>query len=517
MTSSTRRFLLDEQPEVFLSTAAISRAVGRAVKAGNARKLGPRLYTRNTTEPLEAVARRNWQRIAGFYFPDAVVVDRSAFEAMPSEDSSLFLDAGPSYSRRKPVKLPGLTLRPRRGPGPVAGDMPFMDSLHFSGPGRKFLENMRPSRAVPGEVSRTLSRGELEDEMTRFAAARGSGSLNAIRDQARAAAGATGAATEMAELDDLIGAVLGTRDSALSTSAALAHQRGAGFDPRRLDQFEALQARLLQMPLPERPEQPDSLPALSFIEAYFSNWIEGTVFGLDEAEGIVFRGAIPDGRNEDAHDVLGTFELVNDQAARSRVPPDPASLLDLLRSHHRVMLDRRPAARPGAFKAKPNEAGGHLFVHPDLVVGTLNEGFRYFEPLPAGLAQAIFLMYLVVEVHPFVDGNGRVARVLMNACLTAAGMQRIVIPLSYRDDYLQGLRALSNGADPRPLVRVLDFAQEYTAAIDWGELRRAEAMLRETNAFVPPELADERGLRLQMPAENHRRAPGDAEAGGARQ
>lgn len=517
MTPPTRRFLLSEQPEVFPSTSATSRAVGRAVNAGQARKIGPRLYTRTTAEPLESVARRNWQRIAGFYFPDAVVVDRSAFEAMPSEDSSIFLDAGPSYSRRKPVKLPGLTLRPRCGPGPVAGDMPFMDSLHFSGPGRKFLENLRPSRAGTDEVSRTLSRSELEDELTRLAAARGSDSLNGIRDQARAAADAIEADAEMAELEDLIGAVLGTRDSALSTSAAQAHQRGSGFDPRRLAPFEALQARLLQIPPPERPEQPDSLPTISFFEAYFSNWIEGTVFRLDEAEGIVFRGAIPDGRGEDAHDVLGTFELVNDRAARSRVPRDPASLLDLLRSHHRVMLDRRSAARPGAFKARPNEAGGHLFVHPDLVVGTLNEGFRYFEPLPEGLAKATFLMFLVAEVHPFTDGNGRVARVLMNACLTAAGMQRIVIPLSYRDDYMQGLRALSNGGDPRPLVRVLDFAQEYAAAIDWSDLRVAEGTLRETNAFVPPELADERGLRLLMPAEDQGGTPGGAEVGGARQ
>lgn len=64
MTVPTRTFLLDEQPEVFLSTAEISRVVGSAVRAGRARKLGNRLYTRNTDEPLENIARRNWQRIA---------------------------------------------------------------------------------------------------------------------------------------------------------------------------------------------------------------------------------------------------------------------------------------------------------------------------------------------------------------------------------------------------------------------------------------------------------------------
>jgi hypothetical protein len=47
---------------------------------------------------------------------------------------------------------------------------------------------------------------------------------------------------------------------------------------------------------------------------------------------------------------------------------------------------------------------------------------------------------------------------------------------------------------------VLDFAQAYAAAIDWSDLRTAESMLEQTNAFLTPEDADERGLRLELPA-----------------
>jgi Fic/DOC family protein len=491
--------LLTEQPEVFSSTAATSRAVGAAVRRGEARKVGPRVYTRNTEDPLEDVVRRNWQRIAAAYFPDAVVVDRSAFEARPSDDGSLFLDAGPDYSARRPVRLPGLTLRARQGAGPVDGDMPFMEDLHFSGQARKFLDNLRPSRVRGEGVARTLSRAEIEDELTRIAAQRGADALNELRDRAREIATALDAEREMSLLDDLIGAVQGTRDVELATAAARAQRQGMGFDPRRMELFETLQAHLLRDPQPKRLEQPDSLRALSFIEAYFSNWIEGTEFAVDEAEEIVFKGAIPEGRFEDAHDVLGTFELVNDPGRRARVPGDPEDLLALLRSHHGQMLERRPTARPGSFKAKPNQAGGTTFVHPDLVEGTLSEGFRYLEPLPAGLARATFMMFLVSEVHPFTDGNGRVARVLMNAELTAVGEQRITIPISYRDNYLQGLRALSRNGNPRPLVRILDFAQRYAAAIDWSDLDTAKGMLSRTNALVPPDVADEKGLRLVLP------------------
>lgn len=500
MAELTRTFSLEDQPEVFTSTAATSRAVGTAVRAGKARKLGPRLYTRNVDEPPESVVRRNWQRIAAAYFPGAVVVDRSAFEAKPSADGSLFLDAGPAYTARRPVRLPGLTLRPRPGPGPVAGDMPFMEGVHFAGPGRRFLDNLRPSRARDEQVPRTLSRPEIEDELVRAAMLRGVTALNELRDRARAVAPALDAEEQMGLLDELIATVQGTGDAELATAAARAHRRGEGFDPRRLELFEALQGCLLNEPQPELPEHPDSLPALSFFEAYFSNWIEGTEFALDEAEEIVFTGQIPENRLEDAHDVLGTFEVVDDPVKRAQVPDDAESLISLLRSHHAQMLGRRPAVNPGSFKLRRNQAGGTVFVHPDLVTGTLTEGFRYLEPLPAGPARAIFMMFLVSEVHPFADGNGRVGRVLMNAELTVAGQQRIVIPLPYRDNYLQGLRALSRNGNPRPLVRVLDFAQRYAAAIDWSDLETAKAQLAETNAFLPPDVAEEEGLRLVLPA-----------------
>jgi Fic family protein len=137
---------------------------------------------------------------------------------------------------------------------------------------------------------------------------------------------------------------------------------------------------------------------------------------------------------------------------------------------------------------------------PELVPGTLVEGFRFYEALPEGLSRAIFLMFLISEVHPFTDGNGRVGRVVMNAALSVVGAQRIVIPLSYRDDYLQGLRALSRSDDPRPLIRVLDYAQSYASRIAWNDLRTAERMLEETNAFITPDVAEETGRRLKLPS-----------------
>jgi fido (protein-threonine AMPylation protein) len=491
---------ISDLPEVFHSNAAISRKVGRAVKAGGARKLGPRLYTRNMSEPLEQVARRNWQRIAAGYFPGAVVVDRSAFDAMPTKDGSVFLDVGPERTRREAIQLPGLTLRPRLGPGPVEGDMAFMDGLHFSGPGRKFLDNLRVSRTRNGAPARTLSRAEVEEQLARIVSLRGKSALNESRDAARRVAPALGAESEMETLEDLIGAVLGTRSATLASAVARAHGRDEGFDQRRIELFETLAAELRQQLPPILREHPGDHSNLAFFEAYFSNYIEGTEFRVAEAEEIVFGHHIPADRPEDAHDVLGTYELIDDDSKRRRVPGNADEFIHQLRADHAVILGGRARARPGQFKESRNQAGGTSFVHPDLVVGTLIEGFRQYRALPEGLPRAVFMMFLIAEVHPFTDGNGRTARVFMNAELTAAGLQRILIPISYRADYLQSLRALSLGGNPRPLVRVLEFAQRYAVGIDWDDLREAERMLATSNAFVLPEVADRERKRLRLPS-----------------
>ncbi|HSS32195.1 MAG TPA: Fic family protein [Solirubrobacterales bacterium] len=497
MSPAKRTFSLSEQPEVFATSTATSAAIRRAVATGDARKFAGRLYTWNVEDSLERIGLRNWQRIVAHHFPAAVVVDRSALEAKPAADGSLFLDAGPDYAGRRPTRVPGLVLRPRRGPGPAPGDMPYMGFFMSSRP-RALLDNMRRSSARGG-VARTLSRGEVEAELSRTAEQRGERALNELRDQAQDLAPKLGRRDEMEALDDLIGAVLGTRDHPLETDAARARRAGISFDRHRVELFSELQAALLQAPLPSRPERPASFPALAFFEAYFSNWIEGTEFELDEAEEIVFARVLPEDRLEDAHDVLGTFDLVNDSQARRQLPEGPDSFLEMLRSHHARMLERRPQARPGAFKSRPNQAGGTTFVAPDLVIGTLVEGYRFYEPLPDGLGRAVFLMFLISEVHPFADGNGRVGRVFMNAALSAASEQRIVIPLSYRDNYLGGLRALSRSGDPRPLIRVLDYAQRYAARIDWSDQAIAERALAATNAFIPPDVAEDLGKRLQLP------------------
>jgi hypothetical protein len=298
--------------------------------------------------------------------------------------------------------------------------------------------------------------------------------------------------------------VLGTRDDNLASERAKARGAGTPFDPERLKLFEALHIELRSTAPFSRPAEQRTAGArsvLAFYEAYFSNFIEGTEFDVNEAADIVFNNVIPRDRPEDAHDVLGTWQIVSDPVEMAKTPRDPAMLLSLMQSRHALLMSARPDKQPGRFKTEANRAGSTLFVAPDQVEGTLARGFEYYDSLETPFARAVFMMFLVSEVHPFVDGNGRIARIMMNAELVTAGEERIIIPTVYRSNYLTALKAMSQSSHPTPIVRTLDFARKWVAAVPWTDLESSRGVMESCYAFVDPTEADDRGIRLRLPAQ----------------
>lgn len=469
-------------PEVFVSHTAISNAVHQAVARGQLRKLATRLYTRNQDEDPTRLILRNWYYLLPSYYPDALIADRTALENRPASDGSVFLIS----AKKRDTALPGLTFRPRSGPGALDSDRPFIGGARLSSTARAYLENMRGSRARDGRVARTLARGEIEGRIDTLIRQQGEAAANRLRDEARAIAPQLGLEKEFEAFSAIVGALLGTRTEPMHTPAGKARAAGNPFDPDRLNVFEKLFAALreripVDRPAPQRPAEANS--TLAFFDAYFSNFIEGTEFTVKEAEDLVFRGVIPTERPADAHDVLGTFRVVSDLNEMRRTPNSVEEFVEFLRRRHATIMEGRPDRSPGAFKNLPNRAGLTFFVAPELVHGTLERGFEFLRALEHPHQRAVFMMTLVGEVHPFVDGNGRIARVMMNSELVAGGQERIIIPTAYRVDYLTALKAFSSNAEMTPLLRMLDYAQRYTHAINWSSLDHAGGMLDESGAF----------------------------------
>ena len=163
-------------------------------------------------------------------------------------------------------------------------------------------------------------------------------------------------------------------------------------------------------------------------------------------------------------------------------------------------MQGRPDVSPGQFKNRANRAGPTVFVAPEAVHGTLERGFAIYRDLPSAFHRAVLMHGLVAEVHPFADGNGRLARIMMNAELVSSNEERIVIPTVYRGNYVAALRALSAGNSAEPAVRMLAYAWRFTAAVDWAGLPETAEQLRACHAFEEEMSAEEKSVRLQFPA-----------------
>ena len=134
-------------------------------------------------------------------------------------------------------------------------------------------------------------------------AAAGVEGLNRVRDDARRIAPALNRADQQKTLDRIIGALAGTREADLVAPTAQARARGRPYDSDRVALFEDLAAAVQRDSEPSRPPKPrdgTGHATLAFFEAYFSNYIEGTGFTVEEAEGIVFKGHVPQERPADA-------------------------------------------------------------------------------------------------------------------------------------------------------------------------------------------------------------------------
>lgn len=488
---------------VFFGDVASAATLSRATKDGRIRRLAAGLYSADLrSEPAELIARNRWAVVARFV-PDAVIADRSAAEGgMPVAGVLTVV----SSERTEDVKLPGLIVAPRRGAGPLGDDNDWPEGLHLTSDARTLVENLAVSRGRAGRPARTLSRDELEDWVVRTAQRRPEGWLETLRPRALELCEQLGVPERRDAVADIIGAVAGTREARAGAGRLLA-ARAAGleYDPDRITRFDELASYLADTP--PTLDVPDQLPALTgetstslpFFEAYFSNFIEGTEFSIDEAEAIVESGEIPQERPEDAHDVLGTFEAVHDPVLRAATPATLEELFELLDRRHRLVMGGRPDKRPGQFKDKPNQAGSYVFVAPTLVEGTLVEGYKRLADLPPGFARAAFELFLISEVHPYDDGNGRVARAAMCAELSAVDQARIAIPIVFRNEYQTALRNLSREGRCDLYVRTLAYAWRWTAAMPWQDRAAVDGQLIATNALVDSTDAERTGVRLELP------------------
>lgn len=165
-------------------------------------------------------------------------------------------------------------------------------------------------------------------------------------------------------------------------------------------------------------------------EAHHTTHIEGTRLTLEQAERLWRGEAVPEADPDDTQELLNyrsAFEFVSECLDSG----DPIHE-GLIREIHKKLVQgvRGGKADPGNYRRIQNyvanaSTGEVMYTPPSAVevpimmsemVKWLNSGLDIHPVLVSGIAQ-----FQLVHIHPFLDGNGRVSRLLSTLCLYKAG------------------------------------------------------------------------------------------------
>ncbi|GAK36106.1 hypothetical protein JCM15093_1248 [Bacteroides graminisolvens DSM 19988 = JCM 15093] len=97
----------------------------------------------------------------------------------------------------------------------------------------------------------------------------------------------------------------------------------------------------------------------------------------------------------------------------------------------------------------------HTPLSPDALRDAMNTLFSLLKEEPEAGVRAILGHFLFTYIHPYMDGNGRVGRFLMNTMLASGGYDWLIIPVERRSEYMEALEKASVSRDIVPFVKFL--------------------------------------------------------------
>ena len=188
---------------------------------------------------------------------------------------------------------------------------------------------------------------------------------------------------------------------------------------------------------------------------YNSNAIEGNTLTLKETK-VALEGVTIGGKTLREH-----FEALNHRDAIEYVEAviqkrEPFSAM-MIRNVHRLILKNIDEENAGVWRNFNVAISGARHVPPEafLVQGQMDAFVQWHETAGATLhpvERAARTHVDFVKIHPFMDGNGRTARLLMNLDLMRAGFPAIVLPVERRLEYYEALDTAHVEGDYDPFL-----------------------------------------------------------------
>ncbi len=212
-------------------------------------------------------------------------------------------------------------------------------------------------------------------------------------------------------------------------------------------------------------EQFDQNFVMAFV--YNTNSIEGSTLNPKEVELLLSEDIAP---NKPLDDVLEakaaqkTLEFIKTHKGKLN-----KSLA--LRTHEIYFKDTKPAIA-GKYKTHQNRITGSNFetTQPKFVITDMKNYFKEYSQLKKELHPlelAAWVHWKLVRIHPFQDGNGRTARILMNFILNKNGYAMIDIKTKEKKQYFSALEKCHYNNNARALATrlVRRFKKQYKNAL----------------------------------------------------
>ena len=189
---------------------------------------------------------------------------------------------------------------------------------------------------------------------------------------------------------------------------------------------------------------------------YTSNAIEGNTLTLRETAELIEHGITVGGKplrdHLEAVDHYDAVLWMRELAAKD-APVDESTAREL---HRRIVARSQPGIG-GIYSTLPRRIAGSPVIFPNAakipeLMASFGEWLSAAIPNPASSFDAHFRL---VAIHPFGDGNGRTARLLMNLLLLRDGYPPIAVRPEDRKLYLDALEHASLKGDMGPFQRFL--------------------------------------------------------------
>lgn len=203
-------------------------------------------------------------------------------------------------------------------------------------------------------------------------------------------------------------------------------------------------------PLP--PEAVSALDRLYDIElTYTSNAIEGNTLSASETQLVIEKGVTIGGKSVREHlevvDHVEALGLIRNLARESRSITE-RDVIDL----HGLVLKRSNSGIAGRYadhaRIVMTRTGRHAFPNPAKAPALMAEFADWLQSSPPGPPRAFDAHRRLVAIHPFNDGNGRTARLLMNLLLLRDGYPPVSVRPEERMAYIDALAADQAGEGP---------------------------------------------------------------------